>query len=228
MFNKTMSFLKVTDPAKRDFLVQELIKTRKAIMQDSITERLGDAKLYQASTKLFIPLTEKIELSSKVLEPIVIKYCKGTAFYYNRIDKSYNISSMPCRSAQQSNRSRGRCSPEQRSTTTNNGIRRDSYRLPKRFAEKENTTDKIFDIHDRGGKFYIGNTETMLDGDNITILGDGDSSKTNIGTPGLWGLIVSKQSSSDIYTPGDLENYQEILLNANALKRNNNPDEVYP
>jgi hypothetical protein len=71
MFNKTMSFLKITDPAKRDFLVQELINTRRAIMQDSINERLGDAKLYQDSTKLFKPLSEKIESSSKVLEPIV-------------------------------------------------------------------------------------------------------------------------------------------------------------
>jgi hypothetical protein len=57
--------------------------------------------------------------------------------------------------------------------------------------------------------------------------GDGDS-KTSIGTPGLWELIVSKQSSSDIYTLSDLENYHAILINTSALKRNNNPNEVYP
>jgi hypothetical protein len=65
----------------------------------------------------------------------------------------------------------------------------------KRFAEKANTTDKIFGIHDRGGKFYIGNTEIMLDGDNITLMGDGEPHKTYTGTPGLWELIVSKQPS---------------------------------
>jgi hypothetical protein len=40
-------------------------------MQDSIKECLGDAKLYQDSTKLFKPLSEKIESSSKAL----LKYC---------------------------------------------------------------------------------------------------------------------------------------------------------
>lgn len=34
----------------------------------------------------------------------------------------------------------------------------------KRFPEQTNTTDMTFGIHDRGGKFYIGNTEVMLDG----------------------------------------------------------------
>jgi hypothetical protein len=43
----------------------------------------------------------------------------------------------------------------------------------KRSTEKENTTDKIFSNHDTGGKFYIGNSEIMLDGDNITLMGSG-------------------------------------------------------
>jgi hypothetical protein len=109
----------------------------------------------------------------------------------------------------------------------------------KRFAEQANTTDKIFGIHDTGGKFYIGNTEIMIDGGNITLMSTSGSAsstggpasgtgKTYRGTPGLWELIVSKQPSSDIYTLGDLENYQEILVNTNALKRNNNPDEAHP
>jgi hypothetical protein len=71
MFNKNMSVLRITDPAKKDFLVQESINTRKAIMQKSINERLGDAKLYRDSTKLFKPLLEKTESSSKLLETIV-------------------------------------------------------------------------------------------------------------------------------------------------------------
>ncbi len=68
-----MSFLKITDPAKRDFLVQELIKTRRAIKQDSINERVGDIKLQQDQTKLFKPLTDKIVSSAasfgSVIEP---------------------------------------------------------------------------------------------------------------------------------------------------------------
>jgi hypothetical protein len=48
MLNKILSFLKITDPAKRDLLIQELIKTRKNIMQDSIDERVGEITAQQS------------------------------------------------------------------------------------------------------------------------------------------------------------------------------------
>jgi hypothetical protein len=39
---RIMSFLKITDPAKRDLLVQELIKTSRNIMQDTVNEQIED------------------------------------------------------------------------------------------------------------------------------------------------------------------------------------------
>jgi hypothetical protein len=68
MLNKIMSFLKITDPAKRDLLVQELIKTRRNIMQDSIDERVGEITAQQSLSKLFKPLTEKIETTTKAIK----------------------------------------------------------------------------------------------------------------------------------------------------------------
>ena len=40
--NKNMSFLKITDPKKRDFIVNEVLKTRQNIKQHFLSERLGD------------------------------------------------------------------------------------------------------------------------------------------------------------------------------------------
>ena len=37
-----MSFLKITDPKKRDFVVNELVKTRQNIQQNFLSERVGD------------------------------------------------------------------------------------------------------------------------------------------------------------------------------------------
>jgi hypothetical protein len=56
-------------------------------MQDSINERLGDAELYHDSTKLFKPLSEKIESSSKVLEPIVtsVKARNQNSYHFSLI-----------------------------------------------------------------------------------------------------------------------------------------------
>ena len=37
-----MSFLKITDPKKRDFIVNEFLKTRQNIQQNFLSERVGD------------------------------------------------------------------------------------------------------------------------------------------------------------------------------------------
>ena len=39
---KNMSFLKITDPKKRDFIVDEFLKTRQTIQQNYLSERVGD------------------------------------------------------------------------------------------------------------------------------------------------------------------------------------------
>ena len=37
-----MSFLKITDPDKRDFIVSEFLKTRQNIQQNFVSERVRD------------------------------------------------------------------------------------------------------------------------------------------------------------------------------------------
>ena len=40
--NKNVSFLKITDPKKRDFIVKEFLKTRQNIQQNFLSESVGD------------------------------------------------------------------------------------------------------------------------------------------------------------------------------------------
>ena len=48
--NKNMSFLKIRDPKKRDFIVNEFLKTRQNIQQNVLSERVGDvSKQYELS-----------------------------------------------------------------------------------------------------------------------------------------------------------------------------------
>ena len=39
-----MSFLKISDPKKRDFIVEESLKTKKNIQDSYLSERLGDIR----------------------------------------------------------------------------------------------------------------------------------------------------------------------------------------
>ena len=52
-----MSFLKTTDP-KRDFIVNEFLKTRQNIQQNFLSERVGDLNTHYEHSKLFKPVTE--------------------------------------------------------------------------------------------------------------------------------------------------------------------------
>ena len=52
-----MSFLKITDPKKRDFIIKEFLKTRGNIQQKFLLERVGDVNTQYELSKLFKPVT---------------------------------------------------------------------------------------------------------------------------------------------------------------------------
>ena len=53
-----MSFLKITDPKKRDFTVNEFLKTRQNIQQNFLSERVGDLNTQYELSKLLKPVTD--------------------------------------------------------------------------------------------------------------------------------------------------------------------------
>ena len=52
-----MLFLKITDPKKRDFIVNEFLKKRQNIQQNYLSERVGDLSTQHELSKLFKPVT---------------------------------------------------------------------------------------------------------------------------------------------------------------------------
>ena len=53
-----MSFLKITDPKKRDFIVNEFLKTRQNIQQNFLSKRVGDSSSQHELSKLCKPVTD--------------------------------------------------------------------------------------------------------------------------------------------------------------------------
>src|SRR5688572_9544288 len=60
-----MSFLKITDPAKRDLIVAEFLKTKKNVQENSLKEKLGDIWLQQDLVKLYKPIVDSQSTISK-------------------------------------------------------------------------------------------------------------------------------------------------------------------
>ena len=53
-----MSFLKITDSMKRDFIVNEFLNTRQNIQQNFLSERVGDLSTQYELSKLFKQVTD--------------------------------------------------------------------------------------------------------------------------------------------------------------------------
>ena len=56
--NKNMSFLKITDPKKRDFIGNEFLKTMQNIQQNFLSQRVDDLSTQYEFSKLFKPVTD--------------------------------------------------------------------------------------------------------------------------------------------------------------------------
>ena len=62
---KKMSFIKVTDPRKREALIKDFIETRKRIKDNFIARKVGESEYQSGLTKLFKPVTETQKATSK-------------------------------------------------------------------------------------------------------------------------------------------------------------------
>ena len=53
-----MSFLKISDPVKRDLIVKEYLELKKNIRDNLLSERAGEQQLQTDLSKFFKPITE--------------------------------------------------------------------------------------------------------------------------------------------------------------------------
>ena len=60
-----MSFIKVTDPRKREELIKDFIQTRKRIKDNFIARKVGESEYQTGLTKLFKPVTETQKATAK-------------------------------------------------------------------------------------------------------------------------------------------------------------------
>ena len=60
-----MSFLKISDPVKRDLIVKEYLELKKNIWGNLLSERSGEQQLQTDLSKIFKPITETQKSYSK-------------------------------------------------------------------------------------------------------------------------------------------------------------------
>ena len=91
---------------------------------------------------------------------------------------------------------------------------------PKYYLDQDDN-DEIFGIRKVKSRYYIGNKRVTFEDDDIIIK---ETGRKFSGTPGLWGLITSKNPDKDLidWTKDDRNSYDKLMSITNALHKNYN------
>ena len=87
-----------------------------------------------------------------------------------------------------------------------------------KIMNREEEVDTTFGLYEDEGTLKLGDKEVNCDGNDLII-----GRAKYEGTQSLWELIVLKEPSEESYDDDDLDNYSEIMINTNAMRRDNDP-----
>ena len=211
-----MSFLKITDPAKRREMVNEYTRLRKKVYQDSLIQNQDTMEAKREQIKNLKPLINTQNKNTQALAKLIVPPLKAIA------ERKYEVyPQLPM------------IKPEDEPVDEPEEEQEEEEKykivgpIPTKIINEAygtRTNDVVFGFREQDGDYMMGNKKFDVDGNDIII---GDTRYK--GTPGLWKLIVSKDLLSKAsYTAEDLQDYKEILFQTSALKANYNPNSTIP
>ena len=199
-----MSFLKISDPAKRDAIVKEYLDLKKNIRDNLLSERTGELELQTDLSKFYRPITETQKATAREITEGLKPIREG-------------IEKLP-QAMQPIGEATGEA-PEEEKEDKSIG------EIAKHFLNKPDT-DKTFGVRKKGDRHYIGDKHVIIKDNDIIIKENGTRF---VGTTGLWGLITSKTPDKDIlrWDKMDKDDYDRLMIKTNALDRDYNPKNPY-
>ena len=212
-----MSFIKVTDPRKREELIKDFIETRKRIKDNFIARKVGEAEYQTGLTKLFKPVTETQKATTKEITDAQ----KETAekFTQELLPIKEGIEELPTKLFRKIFPS-----IEFKASDIINFGPLAVNALLEAFTKK--SIDFSFGIYTQDGKFKIGDKIVKIEDNDIIVLDKEGNNilKTFEGTPGFWELITSKDPKDPKeYKEEDLSKYQQLVILTNTAYRDNDP-----
>ena len=221
-----MSFIKVTDPRKREALVRDFIETRKRIKDNYVARKVGESDYQTGLTKLFKPVTETQKATAKEIteaQKATEEKSRGELLPIKKsIEGLPGAISFPAleMTEEEKEEETEEETEEEKEGKKDVGSLAMGYLT---YAMGKNS-DKTFGIYpDENNKPKIGSKRLIVKGNDIMI-----DNETYPGTPGLWELIVSKEPQKGKYTEDDYLNYINLLVQTNTIHQKNNPNSPKP
>ena len=197
VIKKEMSFLKISDPLKRDSIVKEYLELKKKIRDNFLSERIGEQQLQTDLSKFYRPITETQKATTREITEGLKPIREG-------------IEKLP-EAMQPLGKATGEEDEEEEEEEEDESV----GEIARYFLTKPDT-DKIFGVRKEKGHHYIGNQHVIIDNNDIIISKNGERFE---GTPGLWELITSKPPQK-IYTDKDKGDNGDLMIMTDALYTN--------
>ena len=199
---KKMSFLKISDPLKRDSIVKEYLELKKNIRNNFLSERIGESELQTSLSKFYKPITETQKATAREITEGLKPIREGIEKLPEAIQPIVKATEEKEEENEEENENIGE--------TAKNYLNMESR-------------DKKFGIRKEKGHHYIGNKHVIIKDNDIIIAKTGERLE---GTTGLWELIMSKDPRD--FTGTDYNNYRYLITMSNVLHRGDNPKNPYP
>ena len=202
-----MSFYKITDPKERRRMFEKLTQTRKNVQEQFLEDKIGKIESSQSLKKFFKPITEsQKEITKEIKEQLAPIRDKVLTL------PTQTLAIQPAAPPLETG--------ERDEELMNVGPIAAEY--IEKYIDPEKV-DNTFGIYVDGGTWKIGNENVVVDGNDLFI-----GEEKYEGTRGLWELIVMKEPSEQNYNDGDLGTYSKIMVNTNAIRRDNDPTNPRP
>ena len=224
-----MSFIKVTDPRKREELIKDFIETRKRIKDNFIARKVGEIEYQTGLTKLFKPVTETQKTTAKEITDAQ----KATAkkFTQELLPIKEGIAELPTKEdiknlpLQVFNQIYPALKYKESEITELGGIAVNA--LIEAFTK--DGIDRLSGIYSKDKRFYMGNKKITIKDNDITII-EGDESGNDIkfkGSSGLWKLISEKSIPDKTeFTPHELFDYIYMMHLTKTTYIGNDPSKA--
>ena len=217
-----MSFLKISDPLKRDSIVKEYLELKKKIRNNFLSERIGEQQLQTDLSKFYRPITETQKATTREITEGLKPVREGLGTIrkdiYNIPGIVSDMEAVKRYGQEKQEKQEDEEEEEEEEEKEKKIIGKIAYKYLNNFFK-----DETFGIRKEEGKYKIGSEDIIIIDNNIFIKDDGERF---IGTPGLWELIMSKNPKN--YTKKDYDNYHDLMIMTNALHIDNDPNNPYP
>ena len=203
-----MSFLKISDPAKRDAMVKEYLELKRNIRDNLLSERTGEQQIQTDLSKFYRPNTEMQKATAREITEGLKPIKEG-------------IENLP-QAIQPIGEATGEEEEEEEYEEDEDGS---IGELAKKYLNIPHAyRDTTCGIRKKDGHHYIRDKHVIVKDDDIIVDGD-----RFMGTRGFWELIMLKDPPpGKRFNPDEYDDYERLMIQTNVLHRENDPKNPHP